>query len=718
MKRWIVYIALFFIFSSFVSADEVFSDYIAEEGTATIDNEVYTAHEYNDYTGVRLSSNKYGSIIIEEEGGSTTKGPYTFTLDEILEENNEVSFKITVDKEEASVTVSKEASSTSATIGDTIDVTVTISNEGSDSVDVTYKEDLPSTVSLDDSPEITKGTSTSTQKSTIADVYWSGVLYEGESATITYSCTIERYPNTGTTITLDDVEFTYEDDTGTFPESVDSLTITLTDPVTISFTNDNDEVQIGDEVRYTVTVSNNVENNIEIPSFVLTLPDITITTMDVELKESSDGYTWSGQLNPFEDVSFTYYVVPENPGTYSFSASATYDYNGEQTTSETTSFSIEAADIVPEIILSSATFDGGEPIIIYYYVNNSDTEISYSNVNIKITSTLFDTINYVTALPANQKILIKKQNFTAPYTDTEIEYETAFEGELGNGETFEASKTITVNPSEFTAPYAVSYTIDGIDEENTNITMALALLTTFAQQPSLLAVVHSAGDYKKTVSLTTEQINNLFKTQTYTRSWNIPTMAFTGDTVTLDAQLQYVDSSGMYYKTLDSIEIPIYQGVAITESANQTIENITDATADDKTTTTEADTQEEPSVVITGEKEQSSKKWVWFIVILAVLAGFSATAVFLVKKKEKSKEIKKNIEQISGKKSERKENILERAKEIIVHEIPSPEEGYEKLEQFIKHSLKQGKTGEEIKKILAAKGWVEDVLESYVRRVK
>ncbi len=720
----LLYVLVFIVLLHACFAEEIFSDYIAEEGTATIDYEVYTAYEYNDYTGVRLSSNTYGSIIIETEGESTTKGPYTFTLDEIKQEGNDISFKITVEKESGSVSISREASATSATLGETIDMTVTITNEGSDNVKIIYKEDLPSTVSLDGTPEITKGTSTSTQKSTIADVYWSGVLYEGESATITYSFSIDRYPSTGTSITLDDIEFTYQDDTGTYPESVDAITISLSDPLTISFSSDSDEIQINDEVRYTVTLSNNLANNIEITSFALTLPDITVTSMDSQLKQSGNTYTWSGELNPFQEVYFTYYVTPKYPGTYTFSASADYDYNGEQTATETTAFSIDASDIVAEILLSSTSFDGGEPIIINYYVNNSDESISYSNVNIKISSSLFDTLNYVTALPAKQKILIKKQNFTAPYTNTEMEYETTLTGDLGNGDTFESSETITINPTEFTAPYAVAYTINGIDEENTNITMTLTLLTTLAQQPSRLAVVHSAEDYKKTISLTAEQITELFTTQSYTRSWNIPTLSFTEDSVEMDAQLQYIDNSGTYYKTLDSVEIPVYQEFVPEPTINETVnETITDTNDEPTNETTEIPTEEiteseTPSVIISGEKEETSKKWGWFIVILAALAGFSFAVVFILKKKEKSAEIKKNIAQISGKQEQKKENIFERAKDMIIHDIPKPDEGYEKLEEFIKHSINQGKTKEEVKKILAAKGWIEDVLEIYLRQIK
>jgi hypothetical protein len=719
MEKSVAWIFVLLLLAPSCFAEEIFSDYIAEEESATIDNDVYTAHEYNDYTGVRLSSNKYGSIILEEQGSSTVKGPYTFTLDEILEEDNEASFKITVDKEEASVTISREASATSTTISSEITVTVTITNNGDDATSVTYSEDLPTTVIRQGTPEITKGTATTSQKSTIADVYWNGVLYEGESATIVYTFKVRSYPTTGTSIALDEATFTYSDDYGSYSDAVDSLSISLEDPVSVSFTSDADEISLDQEVMYTLTIDNSLDTTVDISSLLLELPDIPITAMDTSLEETTEGYAWSGNLAPYEDLSFTFYVQPDSPGTYSFTATAAYEYNdAEMSSSETTAFSIEAADVVPEIVLSSTTFDGGEPIIIYYYVNNSDTELSYSSVDITIESPLFDTVHYATALPANQKILIKKQNFTTPYTDSALEYEIIMTGDIGSGNTFETTEKVLINPAEFTAPYIVEYTIDGVDEQNTNITMTLTLLTTFANMPEKLAVVHTYDDYKKTVSLTTEQITDLFSTQTYTRSWNIPTVTFTEDSIDMDVQLQYVDASGTYYKTMDSVAVPVYQEAVIEteEVINETRE--INETIEINGTIEINETTEEPEIIITGEEEQTTGKWLWFVGIVAAISGVAGAVVFLIKKKQKSAEIKKNIEKISGKKQESEESIFSKAKEIIIHDVPNPEEGYEKLESYIKHCFSQGKTEEEVKKILVAKGWIEDILDSYVRRLK
>ena len=399
-------------------------------------------------------------------------------------------------------------------------------------------------------------------------------------------------------------------------------------------------------------------------------------------------------------------------------------------------------DVVPEIKLSSESFDGGEEIIIYYYVNNSDETVSYSSVDIKISSDpsdLFDSINYVASLPKKMKTLIKKQNFTAPYTDTAIEYTVTMTGDLGASSTFEESETVTINPSTFTVPYALSYTVDGYDETYTNLTLVISLLTTLAEQPTKLAVVHTADpDYKKTVSLTTDAIAALFAGESQTRSWSIPAAGFTEDSIDLDIQLEYDLSSGTYYTSL-SETIPIYQKAEEiveetnttesnetvetdeTDSGNETISVDAEAGLDEGNETETNATETGTSVVITGEKEQTSNKFFWFVVILVSLGAVFGGGYYFFMKKQKEEGIKKSIESMTktGLEAEKKGvSFLEKAKEIIIHDVPTPEEGYEKLESYLRHALSQGKTHEEIKKILATKGWLEEILDSYLKRLK
>lgn len=754
-KKYILFflliVVILSIFSSitFASSKEVFSGTIEEEGTAIIDGETYTAYQYSDYTGMRLSSNKYGSIIIEAEGDSATHGPYTYTLDSITEENNIASFKITVKKEAGEISLSRKASISTGTVGDQIKVTVTIANKGSNTETIKYAENLPREVSRVGTPEITKGTSTSSQKLAAADIYWDGILYEGESVTIVYNIMVENYPTDGTTIRLDGAAVTYKDSSGSYNESVDALTISLIDPVSVSFelTTDEADLNVNKEAEYTITITNNLLNTATISSFLLTLPStVDASFIDTALIKSGNGYTWKGQLHPTEYQSFDIIVIPRGAGTHKLDATVEYSStSGTGSSSATKNLNIEAGDVVPEIKLSSASFDGGEPIIIYYYVNNSDEDVSYSSVDIKITSDpsdLFDTVNYVTALPKKTKTLVKKQNFTAPYTDQAGSYKVTMTGKYGTS-SFTASKTISINPSIVTVPYDLAYTIDGEDEENTNVTLAVTLLSTLTNKPSKISIIHVADpDYKKTVTLTSDDIAALFSGEAVTKSWSIPVLSFTGDSVDLAVELQYFAGDAVYEhyftQAIPVYHVPVVEEAAPEENTTENIqgeENVTAETTEAgnvtlETSTTAAESKaeanatanaaEKTTVTITGQKEKSSKKWFWLLFIILSLGAAAFGGHYFLMKKQKGAAIKQAIESISSKevKEEKKESFFARAKEIIIQEIPSPEDGYDKLEAYIKHALTQGKTGEDIKKILTGKGWIDDIVESYLRRLK
>ncbi len=718
------------------AAETIFEDSIAEEETVEIDTIAFTAYGYADYTGVRLSSNKYGSIIIDEEGGSISLGPYTFTLGSISEGDDDmVYFALTVTKEEGAVTMHRSVSEYNPTISELVTVTVTLENEGSDSAKVAYAEDLPSEVSLVGVPEITKGSSTQTQKSGIADVSWNGVLYNGESATITYLVRVNRYPSDGATIDFADVAFTYEDDYGEYSGSVDPLTLTLLDPLTMAITLKDDEgdIAVGNELEYVITLQNDVGKTMTIDSFVFTVSEgLEITSIESALKETDKAYSWSGKLQAGEEVLFSVFLIPTIGGTHELTGTATYWYESADKTQETStssSFTIDVGAVVPKITLNSATYDGGEEIIISYTINNSDTSVSYSNEEVTISSDLFDTLHYVVSLPAKTITLIKKQNFTTPYSYTTLAYLVRMKGTY-SGSTYEEDATVIINPTFFSVPYAVAYTVDAVDEEYTNVTMTLQLVTTLAEKPSKLAVVHTeeVSDYKKTISLTTEQIDTLFQQQTVSRSWSIPTAAFAGDEVTLETQLQYVVGTATYYKS-ESVTLPVYEEVSeideeelVAEEVNETAVLNRTAEAEGIANGTEADEETEKELVITGEKEQTTKKWIFFFMVLLAIGLVALSLRYFIEKRRKKVAITRHLEQISGQtttiKQEKKQSIFEKAKELVLHELPSPDQGYEKLQGYIESALKQGKSHDEVKKILLAKGWLEEVLESYLKRLK
>jgi hypothetical protein len=747
MKRGVVLFVLtmllFILSSTSISAETVFEGDIADEATETIDGITYTVYGYSDYTGARISSNDYGSVIIEEIGGSSSYGDYTYTLNDIYEGDDAIYFSITVEKSggDADVSFSRSATNYNPVLGEHVEVTITFENSGSETLIIYYSEELPSEITLLATPEVTLGTTTQNQQTGFNDVYFNGLVYGGEEAIITFEVEVDRYPSDGSgTIDFDEVVYTYEDDYGVYEGFVDPFIFTLGEPLGVDvslYEGDEEIIAIGDQLEYTITVRNYIDQTLVIDSLSITSDGaLNIIEADIDLEETDDRFGWSGSLGAGQHVEFYIVVEPYGGGDHEISADAIYHYETEEeqyTESGSASFTIDVVSVVPKITLNSGgTYDGGEAIIIEYTINNSDPAVSYSNeeVSIATDSSLFDTINYIVSIPADSLYLVSRQEFVTPYSDLPLAYDIEIEGTYG-GSTYSEDATITINAATFTSPYVIEYTVDGVDEDYTNVTMDIVLLTTMTTIPSKLAVVHTADDYKKTVSLTTDEISALFSEGVVERSWSIATLAFSGDIFTLNTQLQYSVGEHSWYKSR-SIALPIYeefvegnesvevnQSVGINGTGNETI--VGNVTSEfDVGTAQDTTTEEETTLVISGEKESTIKKWIFFILVL-LLIGFVAVSVkFYVQKHQKAAARKKRIEQISGQETSigEKANMFGKAKEIVIHDAPSPVDGYEKLHSYIQHAVSQGKTGEEIKKVLIAKGWLEDVLDSWINRLK
>jgi hypothetical protein len=728
MKRWVVLsVFCFVLLLGSVTADEtVYSGDIGDEQSVEIDGITYTAYGYADYTGLRLSSNAYGSLIIESIGESLTAGVYTYTLSNIYEGSDNIYFTVTVSKEggSGSVSISRSGSSYNPVLGEVVDVTITIENGGSGNVKVRYEEDLPSEVSLSGSPEVTVGTTTQNQQGGFSDVYYKGVLYGGEELTITYSVYVDSYPSDGSgVITFDGVDFTYEDTSGSYQGSLTPFKFTLGEPVVASIIFEGDEetkAAIGDERTYTLAIDNQIDSDVHVSNFLFSPSSgFKIVESSITLEETSEGLSWNGKLEALQSTDFYVILRIVGAGVHTSNLDATYWYEDESetyTVSDSEKLTIGVTKVVPKIALNSgATYEGGEDIIIQYTINNSDASVSYSgeDVTLSTTSNFFDSLYYSISIPAASIYLIKKQNFTAPFSDKELSYSVTMEGSYV-GIPYSKSETFTIFASTFTVPYAVEYTVDGIDEIYTNVTMNVVLLSTLVDMPTKFAVIHTTNDYKKTLSLTTDQIATLFSTGEVTKSWSINTLAYPGDTLELQTQLQY-DAGTTYYKS-GIISLPIYKKVAEEPIDVPVDANVTTAT----NVTVEEPVEVEEKIVITGEKENAFKKWVFFILVLLTIGMIALSLRYFVQKKQKEMARKKRIEEISGQETTitQKESFFQKAKEIVIHDVPTPEEGYEKLHMYLQHMIVQGKNNEEIKKVLVAKGWLEEVLDSYLGRLR
>ncbi|WP_286219164.1 hypothetical protein [Paraoerskovia sediminicola] len=234
-------------------------------------------------------------------------------------------------------------------LGDTITYTVTVENTGQAPYTAGDPADFSDSLTdvLDDATWDDTLTATSdnadagTGEYVEPTVTWSGPLDPGEVATITYTLTVND-PGTGDGVMTNAVtgppEANCPDPAVTDPQDpafdADCVTEvpTLTPALEIDKTSDaGDEVLPGDEIVYTVVVTNTGETSYTVDDPAEVTDDLSEVLDDGAVTDgpavTSDGadpgtvslvgdeITWSGPLEPGESATITYTVTVDDPGT-------------------------------------------------------------------------------------------------------------------------------------------------------------------------------------------------------------------------------------------------------------------------------------------------------------------------------------------------------------------------------------------------------------------
>ncbi|HUN37855.1 MAG TPA: putative Ig domain-containing protein [Trebonia sp.] len=223
------------------------------------------------------------------------------------------------------MTISNVASTTTATPGDTVSYTLTVTNSGATAI-TDASVALPLTGVLDDATYNNNAVATEGLVSySSPTLSWTGDLTPGQSTTITFSVTINN-PDTGDkTLAATATSPTPGSNCpSSGPAAACSSTVTVLIPgLTITTSASSNTTTPGSKLQYTFTVTNTGQTSY--PAATVT-DDLTNVLSDATyngdatatagtLSYASPVLTWTGSLNPGDGATVTFSVTINNPDT-------------------------------------------------------------------------------------------------------------------------------------------------------------------------------------------------------------------------------------------------------------------------------------------------------------------------------------------------------------------------------------------------------------------
>ena len=226
--------------------------------------------------------------------------------------------------QEAVLTMTNSASTTTTTPGSVVGYTVTVTNSGQ--VPVTGSTlTVPLSGVLDDAAfNNDAGTTEGLVSFTSPNLIWTGDLSPGQSATITFSVTVNN-PDTGNKTLADTLTSTTPGSncpaSGTAPAACSTSVTVLIPALTITKTANVSTTTPGSTVDYTITVDDTGQT----PYTGATVTDDLTGVLDDmtfdgdaaattgTVSYTSPTLTWTGNLNPGDTATITYSVTVHNP---------------------------------------------------------------------------------------------------------------------------------------------------------------------------------------------------------------------------------------------------------------------------------------------------------------------------------------------------------------------------------------------------------------------
>ncbi len=434
-KRLAQYILVLILLLNIAYAGVIFEDDVKDNVPFTVDGITHIARYYPSAEKVSILAGEDRVLVPKEDCRTLNK--YEYCLDSVSEGVDEDTndpasmMQLRILKSGPEIAIDRTVSEDEPDIDASVSVTATITNNGNERASsLNYEDKFPLGVKV-------TGTNYNMATNGIA---WSGSLDPGRSQKITYQIKFSEF-----TTYESKAKVSYFFDGKMNKVYSDEVTFEVNKPYSIIENLSARSVGLGEDIEYTITISNNAAQEISITRLEMTIPKGAVTSrrdMDIEIDGNTLSYTGTLLAGASKTLAFKFKASQPTQGTLAVNAGLKF---GTQRLEEelTHKVGLGVSDIVPEITFSPDPVKGGAELEIEAKITNNG-EDTISGVAIDMASNILEPRGWRNLeLRPGKKHYAFNKIMNAPASDEEKTYFISIKGSYttASGKTMEYNAT-------------------------------------------------------------------------------------------------------------------------------------------------------------------------------------------------------------------------------------------------------------------------------------
>ncbi len=405
------------------------------------------------------------------------------------------------------IKIERGVSDTKPNLGDTIEFTVTITNEG--------QKVAQNAVYIDEFPSGLQPIYNELISVVNNNVQWAGSIVD--EVKFSYKVKVNKKVDFSSIGTLN---YQYNGYQG----SKDSSAIKIKASESLGVTSDLEasETELYQKVEYTQNFTNKEENvDMRVDRFVLTLDEPLRLTKDIaDLTKISDHeYEWKGTLGPGEGVYFELETYSNMIGTHHINYSIDYTINNVKLNKKgSKELKVKADKLKPtiEFAFGDKELESNQKSNVRTLLENKDEKTVYYDIEYNVETDFIGNFKgSVDKVLASTKERIFEKDFYAPWVDSTVTLHINFNGKYRTSANerfiFNISDEFTVEPKKFNSSIIIEQKVPNELKENEKGTVIIKVRNVKNKMLKKLEVKGIVPEYFKVVGNKKHEIENLAK---------------------------------------------------------------------------------------------------------------------------------------------------------------------------------------------------------------